>query len=64
MKNWKEILLTIVGGIGWLMLGIACLLLGALDNAVGVWLCVVSLALGFGMVYFGLDKALEPKRRW
>ena len=62
MKNWKEILLMILGGAGWLLMGITCLLLGALDNPTGAWLCVVSLVLGGGLVSFGVDKAFEPKR--
>lgn len=62
MSKGKEIFLLILGGLGWLMLGMACLMAGALDTTAGVWLCVVSLALGFGMVCFGVDKLLTPKR--
>ena len=62
MKNWKEILLMILGGTGWLMMASVLLLLGALDNPTGVWLCVASLVLGTGLVYLGVDKALEPKK--
>lgn len=64
MKNWKEILLMILGGMGWLLMGVTCVLLDALDNPTGAWLCVVSLGLGIGMVYFGVEKALEPRKRW
>lgn len=64
MKNWKEILLLILGGMGWLLYGIALVLGGALDNSTGVWLCVVGLVLGIGMVFFGVDKIMEPRKRW
>ena len=62
MKDWKTILLQILGGIGWLMYGIALMLGGALDNSTSVWLCIASLLLGICMVYFGVDKLLSPKR--
>ena len=63
MNKAKEILLLVLGGLGWLLLGIVCVMLGALDSGTGVWLCVVSLGLGIGLVYFGLDKLMEPRSR-
>ena len=62
MKNWKEILLQILGGIGWLMYGIALALGGALDQEWSSILCVAVLTIGAGMVYFGMDKIMTPKR--
>lgn len=62
MSKGKEVALLIIGGIGWLMYGIALMLGGALDNGTGVWLCVAGLALGIGMVGAGMDKLLTPKR--
>lgn len=62
MNKAKEIFLLILGGIGWLMYGVALMLGGAMDDSFGVWLCVASLVLGIGLVYWGLDKLLEPKR--
>lgn len=64
MNKAKEIFLLILGGIGWLMYGIALMLGGALDNSTGVWLCVASLVFGLGLFYGGLDKLLEPRKRW
>ena len=62
MSKGKEIFLLILGGIGWLMYSIALILGGAMDDSFGVWVCVVSLVLGIGLFYGGLDKILEPKR--
>lgn len=62
MSKGKEILLQILGGIGWLLYGIALMLGGAMDSSIGVWLCLGSLVLGIGLFYFGIDKLLEPKR--
>ncbi len=64
MSKGKEVALLILGGIGWLMYGIALVLGGALDNSTGVWLCVVGLALGMGMAGMGVDRLLEPPKRW
>ena len=64
MSKGKEIALLITGGIGWLLYGIALVLGGALDNSTGVWLCVVGLALGIGLVVLGIDRLLEPRKRW
>lgn len=64
MSKGKEVFLLILGGLGWLLLGIACVMAGALDNRTGAWLCVVALILGCGMVYWGVDRLLEPRRRW
>ena len=64
MSKGKEIFLLILGGIGWLMYGIALILGGALDNGTGVWLCVASLVLGLGLFSWGMDKLLEPRKRW
>ena len=64
MSKGKEVALLLVGGIGWLMYGIALALGGALDNSTGMWLCVVGLALGIGLVGVGMDRLLEPRKRW
>ena len=64
MKNWREILLQILGGIGWLMYGIALALGGALEREWPSILCVAVLTLGAGMVYFGMDKLMTPRKRW
>lgn len=64
MNKAKEIFLLIMGGLGWLMYGIALMLGGAMADSFGVWLCVASLVLGIGLFYWGLDKLLEPRKRW
>lgn len=64
MSKGKEILLLILGGIGWLMYGIALMLGGAMGDSFGVWLCVAALVLGIGLFYWGMDKLLEPRKRW
>ena len=64
MSKGKEVALLLVGGCGWLWLGILCLALGALENTVGSILCVVALLLGIGMVYFAMDKLMTPRKRW
>ena len=61
MKDWKTILLQILGGVGWLMYGIALALGGALERDWPSILCVAVLTLGAGMVFTGVDKALEPR---
>lgn len=64
MSKGKEVALLLVGGCGWLWLGILCLALGALENTVSSILCVVALLLGIGMVYFAMDKLMTPRKRW
>lgn len=64
MSKGKEVALLMVGGIGWLLYGIALVLGGALDNSTGVWLCIVGFGLGISMVGVGMDRLLEPRKRW
>lgn len=63
MKNWREIALMVLGGIGWLLYGVNLLMAGAMDSGVW-WVCLLALVLGAGLVFCGIDKALEPPKRW
>jgi hypothetical protein len=64
MNKAKEIFLQILGGIGWLMYGVALALGGALEQEWASILCVAVLTMGAGMVYFGIDKIMGRPRRW
>ena len=64
MNKAKEIFLLILGGLGWISYGISLILGGALDNNTGVWLVVVTMTVGIGMTYFGIDKIMGRPRRW
>ena len=64
MSKGKEVALLLVGGIGWLMYGIALALGGALEREWPSILCVAVLTLGAGMVYFAMDKLMTPRKRW
>lgn len=64
MNKAKEIFLQLLGGIGWLMFAICLWLGGALDNSTGVWLFIIAMTIGIGLLYWCLDELLSPRKRW